>query len=102
MIARASLEMNNFNKYAYFFTRIHQPSDDPHLFCRPAGRYACLYLRGDYREPREAYRRLLRFFAENHLAMGDFSYKEGIIDETAEQRPEQLITKILIPVAPCS
>ncbi len=100
MISRESLEMNNFKKYAYFFTQIHHPADDPHLFCRPAGTYACLYLRGDYREPQPAYQRLLQFFRENHLTMGDYSYKEGIIDETAQQCPDRLITKILIPVSP--
>ena len=98
MISSTALKMNKFNEYAYFFTKVLQPADDPHLFCRPAGRYACLYLRGNYREPEQAYRRLLRFFEEQGLEMGDYSYKEGVIDETAELRLDRFVTKLLIPI----
>ena len=88
---------------SYYFTRTDQPARAiPAKFqgCRPAGRYAVLYQRGDYMDTRASYAALRRFLAEQHLRPGEYSYEEYIIEDMCSDHPEDYITRIAVPVKP--
>lgn len=100
MISTQSLLTQNWDTYAYFFTKVlDKPSGHPfHL--KPAGLYAVTYLKGNYYNASDAYARLLHFLRQHPYHPGEFLYKEAILDEIAVDNEADYITKISIPVHP--
>lgn len=97
MIGYSDILQGRFSRYAYFFTKL-SPEDAPEgAYHKPAGTYAVIYLRGDYRQRG----RLSPSAGLNRLpwaAPWGYSYKEGIIDEIAAKDASQYLTRISILV----
>lgn len=98
IISGDSILNREFDRYAYFFTKISQPYDSEKLFRKPAGTYATIYLKGDYHASETAYDQLLTAILQDGYAICGFSYKEGIIDEIAEKSVDAYITRISVMV----
>lgn len=98
MLATSSLKKNDTSTYAFFFTKISSRSSDQNCRIKPEGKYAVLYLRGNYYDADEAYGHLFSYMEEHHLTAGEFCYKEAVWDEVALENEEEYITKISIPV----
>lgn len=96
----SSLREKHWDNYAYFFTKvITPPLSHPH-HCKPAGLYAVAYLKGDYYHACSTYEQLFQDIQKRELSMGEFSYKEAVLDEIAVADKADYITKISIPVFP--
>lgn len=99
----SALLEGRFDYYAYFCTRVmgiqgeEAKSDSRHpYFIKPAGKYAVTYLTGDYYDSEKAYQRIFDFVKKNELKLGDFSYKEAVLDEIAVKTEDEYLTKISI------
>ena len=98
MVSTNALLEGHWDTYAHFCTKIpHKVTGHP-LHVKPAGTYAVTYLKGNYYEAADAYGRLLSFIHEHDLQMGEFSYKEAVLDEIAAASEDEYITKISILV----
>ena len=97
MIRAEDVAEGRFGRYACYFTKVSEGGAET-CHRKPAGTYAVIHLRGDYRQPEEAMKTLLRFVEEQGLEPWGYCYKEGIVDEVAARDPAQYITKISIPV----
>lgn len=99
MLPVDALSREDYETYAYFFTKTTLPTDSlppgTELHVKPAGRYAAVYLRGDYYRSEDACRALLAFTEENHLTVGRFIYKEAILDELSADE-EDYLTRISV------
>lgn len=98
MLSTASLKEENTSTYAFFFTKVSSPPEDESFRIKPEGSYAVLYLRGNYYDADEAYRRIFSYIEAQNLTPGEYCYKEAIWDEVALDTAEAYITRISIPV----
>lgn len=98
MLDVRELRQNHLDTYAYFFTKVIDRPDRHPYHIKPAGKYAVAYLKGDYYQAEEAYKKLFCWIDEHSLATGQYSYKEAIIDEVASASPEEYLTKISMQV----
>lgn len=98
MISCENLDKNNFDTYAYFFTKVISKPDSIPYFTKKSGYYITTYLKGDYYNSTPAYNLLLDYAKANNLSITGYSFKEAIIDEIAEKSVDEYITKISIPI----
>lgn len=92
------LRQNHLDTYAYFFTKVIDRPDGHPYHIKPSGNYAVAYLKGDYYDSKETYKKLFEWIDEKELQTGQYSYKEAIIDETASVNSAEYLTKISIQV----
>lgn len=98
MLSTALLLEQQWDIYAHFFTKVtDRPFNHP-CHVKPKGQYAVTYLSGNYYDAKDAYESLFTFIKENSLHMGEFSYKEAVLDEIAVADAQDYITKISINV----
>lgn len=100
MLSSRDLAAGHYDIYAHFFTKVPAKSFKHPCHVKPGGRYAAIYLKGDYYNVADAYEKLLTYMKKNRLQMGEFSYKEAVLDETAVKEKDGYITRISIPVKP--
>lgn len=98
MIRTEMLFKNHWDTYAYFFIKVLNYPDGHPCHVKPAGLYAVTYLKGDYYDAGAAYERLLDFVQQEGLVMGDFSYKEAVLDEISVDCEEEYLTRISVEV----
>ncbi len=101
MVAREDFLAGHTLDISYYFTRTDQPAraiPAKYKGCRPAGRYAVIYQQGDYMDTGAAYEKLGRFFAEQQLQPGGYSYEEYVIEDMCSACPDDYITRIAVPV----
>ena len=98
MIRTAHLIQKAYDIYAYFFIKVLTPPASVPCYTKPEGRYLTTYLQGDYYNSETSYTMLLDYASSHNLVLGDYSFKEAIIDEVAEKSIDNYITKISIPV----
>lgn len=98
MLAVSELRQGHLDTYAYFFTKVIDRPEDFPFHIKPAGTYAVAYLKGDYYDSEETYRKLFQWIDENGFRTGQYSYKEAIIDELAADSSEEYLTKISVQI----
>lgn len=98
MLDVTELRQEHLDTYAYFFTKVIDRPDEHTYHIKPSGNYAVAYLKGDYYQSEETYRKLFQWIDEHDLTTGQYSYKEAIIDEVASASPEDYLTKISVQV----
>jgi len=98
MLDITELRQAHLDTYAYFFTKVIDRTDGHPYHIKPAGKYAVAYLKGDYYQSEETYKKLFQWIDEHDLTTGQYSYKEAIIDEVASASPEDYLTKISIQI----
>lgn len=98
MMSVASLKAGNTDTYARFFTKVAARPGAHEYLIKPAGPYAVIYLKGNYYDADEAYRRLFSYMEDNRLTAGEFCYKEAVWDELTVEKEQDYVTRISIPV----
>ena len=98
MLDVSELRQGHLDTYAYFFTKVIDRPEDFPFHIKPAGTYAVAYLKGDYYDSEETYRKLCQWNEENGFRTGQYSYKEAIIDELAADSSEEYLTKISVQI----
>ena len=98
MLDVSELRQGHLDTYAYFFTKVIDRPEDFPFHIKPAGTYAVAYLKGDYYDSEETYRKLFQWLDENGFRTGQYSYKEAIIDELAADSSEEYLTKISVQI----
>lgn len=98
MLDVSELRQGHLDTYAYFFTKVIDRPEDFPFHIKPAGTYAVAYLKGDYYDSEETYRKLFQWIDENDFRTGQYSYKEAIIDELAADSSEEYLTKISVQI----
>ena len=98
MLDVSELRQGHLDTYAYFFTKVIDRPEDFPFHIKPAGTYAVAYLKGDYYDSEETYRKLFQWMDENGFRTGQYSYKEAIIDELAADSSEEYLTKISVQI----
>lgn len=98
MLDVSELRQGHLDTYAYFFTKVIDRPEDFPFHIKPAGTYAVAYLKGDYYDSEETYRKLFQWINENGFRTGQYSYKEAIIDELAADSSEEYLTKISVQI----
>lgn len=98
MLDVPELRQGHLDTYAYFFTKVIDRPEDFPFHIKPAGTYAVAYLKGDYYDSEETYRKLFQWIDENGFRTGQYSYKEAIIDELAADSSEEYLTKISVQI----
>ena len=98
MLDVSELRQGHLDTYAYFFTKVIDRPEDFPFHIKPAGTYAVAYLKGDYYDSEETYRKLFQWIDENGFRTGQYSYKEAIIDELAAGSSEEYLTKISVQI----
>ncbi|NCB94327.1 MAG: MerR family transcriptional regulator [Clostridia bacterium] len=98
MLPVDSLRQENQDIYAHFFTKVSSiPNEHPYKI-KPAGKYAVIYLKGNYYDAAQSYKELFAFFDRTHQTPGEFCYKEAVWDELTEADEENYVTKISIQI----
>jgi len=64
----------------------------------PKGLYAVGYVHGDYGNTVDIYNELLAFITKKELKIAGNAYEEYLLDELAENAPDNFIMKIMIRV----
>lgn len=100
MLSVSSLLAEKWDTYAYFFTKVAETPKGQAFLRKPAGDYAVIYLKGDYYDASEAFQALLSFAKEQSLALGEFVYKEAVLDEISTDQEENYVTRISVPISP--
>ena len=98
MLDVSELRQNHLDTYAYFFTKVIDRPDVFSFHTKPAGTYAVAYLKGDYYDSEETYRKLFQWIDQNGFHTGQYSYKEAVIDELAAASSEEYLTKISVQI----
>ncbi len=98
MLDVSELRQNHLDTYAYFFTKVIDRPEGFPFHTKPAGTYAVAYLKGDYYDSEETYRKLFQWIDENGFHTGQYSYKEAVIDELAAASSEEYLTKISVQI----
>ena len=101
MIAASDLLAGDEDFPTYFFTRTDKPLamiGKQYRHVRPAGRYATVYLHGDYDDHTAACQRLRDYFAEKNLRPIGFAYEESLIDDASAADSKDYITRIAVQV----
>lgn len=93
------------HNYAYYSFRVSQDyvdeiaSESRHrILRRPAGTYAVYFLRGDFHLAEEAIHTLLDFAHANHYELGNYIYKEAVLDEVSEKEVGDYLTRIAVEI----
>lgn len=103
MVMVDDLEAGQFDQYAHFMTKIF-PAESAAadssvgIHKKAAGRYAVLYLRGDYYKSALAFQKLLDYIRCHSFVPGKYCYKEPVWDELTVDSKDSYITRISIPV----
>ena len=96
----ARLRQGERDPYTYFVTQTKaEAGEDVPIHTKPAGLYACVYLRGDYYDAEEGFAKLLDGMEQERLVPGACCYKEAVWDELAVDGMEELLTRIAIGIA---
>lgn len=98
MLDVSELRQDHLDTYAYFFTKVIDRPEGFPFHIKPAGTYAVAYLKGDYYDSEETYRKLFQWIDENSFHTGQYSYKEAVIDELAAASSEEYLTKISVQI----
>ncbi len=101
MLPCEKLEKHIWDHYAHFFTKVRNKPQNHPYHIKPKGTYLSVYLRGNYYNSEAAYLSLLSYARKHGLLLGEFSYKEGILDESSVSNEAEYLTKISIHVTTC-
>lgn len=96
MLSKNNIINGNYNCNSYFFAK---SSNKAHANAvKPKGLYAVAYHHGSYDTISKTYERLIKFFAESHLHMGEFAYEKSLLDDVALKNEDDYVMQITIAI----
>ncbi|MGX9755241.1 MerR family transcriptional regulator [Clostridioides difficile] len=88
----------NFESYSYLFTKVNSGYKKCPISIKPKGLYVTAYHKGGYDTLETTYEKLLNFFKDNNLHIGDFVYEEYLLYDISVRDIDEYITQISIEV----
>lgn len=97
IVSVLDMNKNTPDTYLYFFTKVSKVMGHKYMI-KKKGKYAVIYLKGNYYDAEQAYNLLLEYIRGNKITAGEYCYKEAIWDELTVADENEYITKISIPI----
>lgn len=98
-VSRENLLRFKFEEYNSIFILLEEEHiHNGWVTTLPAGRYICMYYRGNHQESVPYYHMLLAYCQEHGMQIGGDSIERTIIDQFISSRPEDYLTEIQIPI----
>lgn len=96
-ISLEKVEKGCFEEYDGIFSPVQRGREDMNCMVRPAGRYLCGYVKGDWGKIPGFYRKMLEFARDSNLKLTGFSYELGL-NEFAAADFNEYMTQIMIKI----
>ncbi|MFL8711851.1 MerR family transcriptional regulator [Clostridioides sp. GD02377] len=84
----------DFESYSYLFTKVNKDYKKYPTSIKPKGLYVNAYHKGSYETINKTYEKLLEFFNQNNLYMGDFVYEEYLLYDISVRDSNEYLTQI--------
>ncbi|NJI80800.1 MerR family transcriptional regulator [Clostridioides difficile] len=84
----------DFESYSYLFTKVNKDYKKYPTSIKPKGLYVTAYHKGSYETINKTYEKLLEFFNQNNLYMGDFVYEEYLLYDISVRDSNEYLTQI--------
>lgn len=84
----------DFESYSYLFTKVNKDYKKYTISIKPKGLYVTAYHKGGYETIDKTYKKLLEFFNQNNLYMGDFVYEEYLLYDISVRDSNEYLTQI--------
>lgn len=84
----------DFESYSYLFTKVNKDYKKYPTSIKPKGLYVTAYHKGGYETIHKTYEKLLEFFNQNNLYMGDFVYEEYLLYDISVRDSNEYLTQI--------
>ncbi|MCI9977630.1 MerR family transcriptional regulator [Clostridioides difficile] len=84
----------DFESYSYLFTKVNKDYKKYLTSIKPKGLYVTAYHKGSYETINKTYEKLLEFFNQNNLYMGDFVYEEYLLYDISVRDSNEYLTQI--------
>lgn len=98
IVSMENLQNNRFDRY----NAVGFVIEDKHKYFNikklAAGKYACIYHKGPYKDTYKSYEKILKYLSENNYKVAGDSVEIGLIDSSIIQNEDEYITEIQIPI----
>ncbi|PBI40969.1 MerR family transcriptional regulator [Clostridioides difficile] len=84
----------DFESYSYLFTKVNKEYKKYPVSIKAKGLYVTAYHKGSYETIYKTYEKLLNFFNQNNLCMGDFVYEEYLLYDISVRDSNEYLTQI--------
>ncbi|MCY6369931.1 MerR family transcriptional regulator [Clostridium ganghwense] len=98
IVSEDNLNMNRFDKYTAVCILIEDKLKYSNVKKLPAGKYACIYYKGPYKESYKAYEKLLKYLSDNNYEIVGDALEIGLIDCSVVLNEDEYLTEIQIPI----
>lgn len=88
----------DFESYSYLFTKVSKEYKKYPISIKPKGLYVTAYHKGSYETINKTYEKLLEFFNQNNLYMGNFAYEEYLLYDISVRDSNEYLTQISVEV----
>ncbi len=95
----SNIAQNIFDQYEYGFLPLAGPGPD--VMHKPAGRYACIFWKGDYRNLAQGYHHLIAAVQGQGYEPYGYVYEYSVLDSLTSPLPGEYVTQIQIPLHSC-
>lgn len=93
-----NLKKHRFNRYNAVYILIEDKLKSSNIKKLPAGKYACIYHKGAYRETYRTYKKLLKYLKDHHYEIIGDAIEIGLIDGSIISNENEYVTEIQIPI----
>ncbi|NMS90796.1 MerR family transcriptional regulator [Clostridioides difficile] len=84
----------DFESYSYLFTKVNKDYKKYPTSIKPKGLYVTAYHKGGYETIDRTYKKLLEFFNQNNLHIGEFVYEEYLLYDISVRDSNEYLTQI--------
>jgi len=98
IVSQDNLKMHRFDRYNAVYILLEDCLKYSNIKKLPAGKYACIYHKGPYKENYKSYEKLLNYVSDhNYEIIGD-AIEIGLIDCSMILNEDEYLTEIQIPI----
>lgn len=98
IVSMENLKNNRFDRYnavGFIIEDKHKYFNTKKLW---AGKYACIYHKGPYKDTYKSYEKILKYISENNYEIEGDAVEIGLIDCSIIQNEDEYLTEIQIPI----
>ncbi|QZY56428.1 MerR family transcriptional regulator [Crassaminicella profunda] len=92
------LKTHRFDRYNAVYILVEDKFKHSNIKKLPAGKYACIYHKGSYRETYRSYKKLLDYLKDHHYEIIGDAIEIGLVDVSVTLNEEEYITEIQVPI----
>ncbi|MBF8983410.1 MerR family transcriptional regulator [Lutibacter sp. B2] len=98
IVSQDNLRMNRFDKYNAVYILLEDRLKYSNMKKLPAGKYACIYHKGPYKENYKSYKKLLNYVSDHNYEIIGNAIEIGLIDCSMILNEDEYLTEIQIPI----